>query len=114
MSTEEFIQRMEKKARDAIHQQFQHPVEDDQVLLFLQHHIEEIEAEYWLKHTAQAQPTPAQVLQILVLNPYMEWEFEEDEESYMIDFTLPDDATQYMLCVQFDRDEKLIGISMES
>ena len=44
----------------------------------------------------------------------MEWEFEEDEESYMIDFTLPDDATQYMLCVQFDRDEKLLGISMES
>lgn len=114
MPTEEFIQRMEKKARDAIHQQFQNPVEDDQVQLFLEHHIEEVEAEYWLQHTGQVQPTPTQVLKILVLNPYMEWEIEEDEESYLIDFTLPDDATQYMICVEFDRDENLLNISMES
>lgn len=114
MTTELFIQRMETKGRAAILQQFKNPIEHNPVLLYLEHHLDEIEPEYWLNHIGHENPTTIQVLQLLVLNPYMEWEIEEDEESYLIDFTLPDEVTQYVLCVEFDRDENLLGISMES
>ena len=36
------------------------------------------------------------------------------DENYRIDFTLPEAVTQYVLCVELDRDESLVGISMES
>lgn len=111
---EEFIQRLESKARTAIVQSFHQSNQYDAVHLFIQHHIDEIAPEYWKQLLATTQPTPQQVLDLLVLNPYMEWEFEEEEETYMVDFTLPEDVTQYVLCVELDHDENLINISMES
>lgn len=50
---------------------------------------------------------------MLELSPHIDWVLEEDE-NYRIDFTLPEEVTQYVLCVELDRDETVVGISMES
>jgi hypothetical protein len=37
-----------------------------------------------------------------------------DDELKTFDFTLPDDATNYLISVRFDEDGDVSGISMES
>lgn len=77
----------------------------ENVLLFVEHHLEEVEPEYWQKHFGSTQPTVMEVIEKLVLH--------ENSEDNSLDFTLPDDTTQYVLCVTFEED-KVVDISMES
>jgi len=78
--------------------------------LFITHHLEEIESEYWEKHFKTATPSPIQIIDSLVICS----QFEEGEDFDMIDLTLPDDVTNYLICVSFDQDGAVEDISMES
>ena len=80
--------------------------------LFVSHHLEEIEAAYWTKHFGDPTPEPAQILDKLVLRSH--WSDEDDDGLDTFDFTLPDDATDYVLSVQFDDDGNVEAIVMES
>ncbi len=74
---------------------------------FISHHLEELPAEYWVKHTGKPNPTPLQVIELLVLRS--KWEGEE-----VYDFTLPDEVTDYVMNVSFDDDGLIEDISMQS
>ena len=79
--------------------------------LFVSHHLEEIEASYWQSHFKVDVPEASQILDSLVLSPYCI--DEEDEVIDSLDFTLPGDVTNYLICVCFEGDE-VVDISMES
>lgn len=101
-------QRRQKVARDAIINGADHPCINE----FATHHIEEVETSYWLKHCGTSKPTVEQVLAILVLRDHWGGDDEDDRTCY--DFTLPDDATNYVIAVRFTDAGEINYISMES
>ncbi|WP_415753822.1 DUF2004 domain-containing protein [Pseudomonas leptonychotis] len=74
---------------------------------FVSHHLEELPKTYWEKHLGTSTPSHEQVIDLLVLRS--KW---DDEEVY--DFTLPEEATNYVLSVSFDEDGDIDDIVMES
>ena len=84
--------------------------EDDEcgATLFVSHHLEELDSSYWRNHLGTASPSPEEVLSILELVP----PFDGDLDS--LDFTLPGEVTNYLICVSFDQSGAVEDISMES
>ncbi len=112
----EEIARREAAARAHINAVYGMQGDEYGVTLFVSHHLTEIEPEYWEKHTGTESPEPRQVLEMLVLRSHWGEEDDEgDEEGIdMFDFTLPDNTTQYVICVEFDDAGNIVGVSMES
>jgi len=80
--------------------------------LFISHHLNEIEKSYWLKHIGTDMPEPIRIIDMLVLRSY--WGEEEWHGLDTFDFTLPDEITNYVISVHFDKDGQVDEISMES
>lgn len=91
----------------------------ESVMLFVEHHLEEIEAEYWQEFFGTTRPSAEQIIAKLEVEDrsYLEdEELDEDEIEYYanhLDFSLPDEVSQYVLCVTF-KDGQVVDISMES
>lgn len=105
------IQRREKIALEAIKKSF--GTEDGKygATMFAEHHIEELDRSYWLKHLGTGEPKPVHVLSILELRSH--WG-EDEYEIGVFDFSLPDGVTDDVLCVRFDESGVVKEISMES
>lgn len=91
--------------------------DENPVALFVTHHLDEIEPEYWTEQTGTATPTPAQVLELLVLRNH--WGVDDEDEIdddglEMFDYTLPAEKTDYVLSVRFDEEGQVYDIDMES
>lgn len=112
MSEQAIVKGREQLARAAMRAALENQQAEDSVELFIQHHLEEIEPDYWKKYSGSALPTPLQVLDLLVLAA--PWESDEIDSREMLDFTLPDEITQYVICVSFNTKGQVIDISMES
>lgn len=102
----------EQIARAAMRTALENQQAEDSVELFIQHHLEEIEPDYWEKHFGTSQPNCLQVLEHLVL--VHQFEYEDLETMEMLDFSLPEEVTNYVICVSFDAKGEVIDISMES
>ena len=102
----------EQLARNAMCEALKNQQAEDSVELFIQHHLEEVEAEYWQKHFGTNKPTTEQVLNFLVLN--QQGEREELENYDVLDFTLPEDITDYVISISFNHQGQVVDISMES
>ena len=79
--------------------------------LFVSHHLEEIDAAYWLERLGTAKPDSKQILGLLIL---LSDSGEEEGEFKQLDFTLPGDVSNYILSVQFDDSGNIDEICMES
>ncbi|WEI20161.1 DUF2004 domain-containing protein [Acinetobacter proteolyticus] len=112
MSEQAIVERREQLARHAMQEALENQQAEDSVELFIQHHLEEIESAYWQKHFGTSTPTPLKVLSLLVLDH--QWENEGLATHDMLDFTLPDGITNYVICVSFDSKGQVIDIAMES
>jgi hypothetical protein len=93
--------------------------EDSPVVLFASHHIAELGEAYWMKHVGTPRPSAKQVVTLLALSSHWndeedEGADEEDEGVEVLDFTLPDDVTNYLLSVRFDDSGEVASIEMES
>lgn len=99
-------------ARAAIHSQFGTSEDENGVSLFVSHHLEEIDKDYWITHLGSSQPEPIRVLDLLVLRSH--WGPDDEEGLDNLDFTLPKDVTDYVLSVGFNDAGLVTGISMES
>ena len=97
----------EKIALDAIKASFGTENGEYGANLFVQHHLEELEKDYWEKQIGISSPTPDQVLNILRLKSH--W---DDEKIF--DFTLPGGVTDYVLSVTFNESGRVDEIGMES
>jgi hypothetical protein len=104
------IQKRIEAARAAIKDAY--GTEDDEcgATLFVSHHLEEIEPTYWEGQFGIASPEAIRILDSLVLRS----DVGEDDEIDTLDFTLPGDVTNYVLCVSFNEDGGVEDISMES
>lgn len=103
----EILKIREKKAMEAIRDAYGTPAGEDGVTLFVDHHLEEIGQDYWMKHTGQEKPDPQKVLSLLVLKG--NW-----DEDMAFDFTLPENITNYVICVRFYESNEIVEITMES
>ena len=111
------IERRHKAAIDAIRRAHGTLADAHGATLFVSHHLNELGDEYWLKHCGVSQPTATQVLDVLVFKKH--WGCDENDEIDddgidTFDFTLPDDVTQYVICVSFNENGDVDGVSMES
>jgi hypothetical protein len=86
--------------------------QDSEVPMFASHHIEELDAAYWKKHTGTTKPTAKQVVDLLELRSH--WGEEDENGIDTFDFTLPGDVTNYVISVRFGEDGEIEEISMES
>jgi hypothetical protein len=96
-------------ALQAIKQAFGTEVGEDNINLFVEHHLEELPQSYWQQHLGSENPEPASILGLLQFRS--SWG-EQDIEYF--DFTLPDEVTDYVVSVHFDSTGSVDGISMES
>jgi len=76
-ASQEEINRREKPAIAAIRSVFGTEYDEYGGTLFVTHHLEEIEKDYWQDHLDTTQPEPMQVLDILVLKSH--WDGDEVE-----------------------------------
>ena len=106
------IERRRNAALVAIHRAHGTAADEHGATLFVKHHLDEIGDEFWLKKCGVACPNAKQVLDILVLQSH--WGEDDDDGIDTFDFTLPDDATNYIISVEFDENGDVSGVSMES
>ena len=76
--------------------------------MFVSHHLDELDDSYWMKHTGTSKPDARQVLRVLELR------VDEEGEIDILDFTLPEGVTNYVISVEFDDSGNVAGVSMES
>ena len=110
------ISRRERTARAHIDAVYGTPEDEFGVTLFVSHHLSELDASYWIKHTGTSKPDARKVLRLLeVCFDAEEEDLEEEEEPLdTLDFTLPEGATNYVICVEFDDSGDVARVSMES
>jgi predicted DNA-binding WGR domain protein len=82
------------------------------VTLFVSHHLKELEAAYWKKHTGKARPSAEKVLDLLELRSH--WGEDDEDGMDTFDFTLPGNVTNYVISVRFDEEGDVEDIEMES
>ena len=92
---QEEVQRREKLAIDTIRDVFGTEEDEYGATLFVSHHLEEIEEDYWKKHLGTTNPESKQVLEILKLKSHLG--DEDDDGIDTFDFTLPGDVTDYVI-----------------
>jgi hypothetical protein len=111
------IQRRTEAALLAIKQAMSEGDEDSSVKLFVSHHLQELDATCWKKHAGTARPSPKKVLDLLELRSHWGEDADGDIDEDGIDtfdFSLPGDATQYVISVRFDEAGEVEDIEMES
>ena len=104
--------RREKAARAHIEAIYGTPGDEFGATLFVSHHLSEVDASYWKKHTGTGQPEARQVLRLLELRIDPDEEVSEPPET--LDFSLPGGVTNYVVCVEFDSSGRAVTVSMES
>ncbi len=105
----EEISKREKSARAHIDAVYGTPDDEFGATLFVAHHLDELDASYWVKHTGNEKPDARQVLQLLELH------LDPEEDGIdILDFTLPGAVTNYVICVEFDESGNITSVSMES
>ena len=78
--------------------------------LLVSHLPEEIGEDYWKNLPGMAEPSPEQILDALVQEAA--WDSEGDGVVDASDFSLPNDATDYLISVRFTEDE-ICKVTME-
>ena len=111
MSNDE-TERRQTAALNAIREAYGTDEGEESVTLFVSHHLEEIDEDFWFKHCGVKRPKPEQILDLLVLQSH--WGEDDEDGIDNFDFTLPDDVTNYLLTVSFDEDGEVSEIAMES
>ena len=92
------LERRSAKALDAIRKAYGTEAGEYGSTRFVEHHLEELGEDEWLKLCGVARPEPNQVMDLLVLRTHPG----EDEGIDTLDFSLPDSVSDYVLCVGFD------------
>lgn len=104
------IKRREAAARAAIKEAFSAGDDEFGVLLFVSHHLEEVDVSHWRRHLSTEAPDPRLILDLLELRSH----WGGDKEIDTFDFTLPEAVTNYVVSVSFDLSGDISEIAMES
>ena len=103
------LEERKTRALVAIRRALGTPEGEENINLFVQHHLEELQQMYWKKHLGVDAPDASKVVDLLQFRSA--WGHESLE---YFDFTLPDEVTDYVVSVHFNDAGDIDGISMES
>lgn len=81
---------------------------NESIELYIEHHLEEISKEDWEKIFGKV-PNQDEFIDLLELQSSYEY-----EGFVFYDYSLPNNLTDYVICIKTDKNNKLIEISMES
>lgn len=95
------------RCRQAVRDVYGTPSDEVEATLFVSHHLEELGEDYWLAEFGCRAPLPAAIIDGLVAT------YRSGGSGYSVDFTLPDNVTDYVVCVEVD-DRDVASVSMES
>ena len=101
----------EKAARVAIKRLYGTSEGEFGPTLFISHHLDEVETDYWITTYGAEIPEPAQILDSLVLVD--SWSSADNGTIDVFDFSLPNNITNYLLSARFV-DGKVAEVTMES
>ena len=101
----------ENAAREKIISLYGKPEGEYGPTLFVEHHLDQLTASEWQDICGTPTPTAEQVLTSLVL--VGAWSSNDDDVLDVFDFSLPDNATQYVISVRFSGAD-VIDVDMES
>ena len=95
------------------------PNDESSVRSYIEHHLVEVDDEYWVTVFGESKPSISVVASKMVIHPFWYEEALDGEADLdRVDFTLPDNeddaVTNYLLCVEYSEEGQLEGISMES
>lgn len=110
MDDNQILDQREEIARQAIIAGYGTEAGEYGPTLFAQHHLQEVDNDTWMSIFGIEKPEPTHILQGLVL--VGSWSSGATDDLDMLDFSLPDGATQYVLSVRFEAGE-VAQISME-
>ena len=79
--------------------------------LFVEHHVDELETDYFSRMCGTSTPDATQMLDSLIL--LRSWSFEDDGNIDVFDFSLPENVTDCVLSVRFSGD-KVEDVTMDS
>ena len=99
-----------ERCRQAIRDVFGTPDDEVGATLFVNHHLDELDASYWSANLGETAPTSAAVIDALVPSPLR---YEEGSAGYSVDFSLPGKVTNYMVSVRVDAHDTA-EVTMES
>ena len=105
------LKRSEDTAREMIKSLYGTPEGEDGPTLFVSHHLEELDAAYWVREFGTSTPEASTILNGLVL--VNAWSSQEDGNIDVFDFSLPNGVSDYLLSVRFE-DGKVTEVEMES
>ena len=103
------VKEREKLALEAIKQSFGTEAGEENINLFVEHHLAELPKSYWQHHLNNDDFEPSAIIGLLKLRS----SWGNDNTEYF-DFTLPDEVTDYVVSVHFDNAGNIVSISMES
>lgn len=105
-------ERRKTVALEAIKKAFGREDQEYGVNLFVEHHLAMIAASYWKAQLGFTEPSPKQVLSLLQFRSC--WGDDDQDGFEFFDFTLPEEITDYVLCVRFGDNGQIDEIFMES
>lgn len=107
MNQAEFESRR-RKAIAALHAVLGTPAGDGNVNLFVDHHLDDLPADWWRQRLGAARPEPLAVLGLLECKA--SW---SDDDLQVFDFTLPGGVAGYVVSVRFGADGAVERLAME-
>jgi hypothetical protein len=108
--------RFDEISRDAFRAEFTEKPEDGSVGIYLSHHAEELGEKDLLRIFSVDDPDELTLDHLLDALQLMRIGLYPGADGYcaVFDYTLDEEATDYILAVEFDRDGEIYGISMDS
>ena len=100
------LESRKREALESIKSAFGTKEDEYGATLFVSHHLEELDSDYWVKHLGAAKPEPKEILNLL--------QFQSQDNGLVFDFSLPEEVTNYVVSVSFDETGNVEDISMES
>lgn len=89
--------------------------DDNEVKEYIEHHLDELEKGYWSEVCGSSNPSVCEVAIKLTVQPFwLEEALQGESDLDRVDFTLPRDVTDYVLCVEYSEDGEFQNISMQS
>lgn len=110
--TEQLLTQRQNLALAKIQSTYGSPEGEFGATMFVAHHLQEIDENYWIETFGTEAPSPSEIIKALVL--VSNWSSEDDGHLDMFDFSLPGNVTDYLLSVRFNSDGVVEDVAMES
>ena len=109
------VEKRVAEAHAALLSELKNAGDDSEVTEYIEHHLDELEEGYWSEVCGASNPSVSEVAAKLTVQPFwLEEALQGEADLDRVDFTLPRDVTDYVLCVEYSEDGDFQDIRTES